>query len=58
MIDGALLSTVTLSVPESAPPSASVAVAVHTIVSEGEEVELVRERLLPVPRMLDPLVHT
>ena len=58
VVNGAVLFTVTLSVPESTPPSESVAVAVHTILSEGEDVELVRDTLLLVPRMLDPLVHT
>ena len=56
-ITGSVLSTLTLSVPVSVPPSASVAVAVQEIVSEGEAVELERVRLELVPRLLEPLVH-
>ena len=47
---GAVLSTVMLSVPISVPPSASVAVAVHRMVSPGEAVEALNVKLLPVPR--------
>ena len=54
---GAVLSTLTLSVSESVPPSLSVAVAVHMIVSDGEAVELVRVRLELVPRVVVPLVQ-
>ena len=56
-ITGAVLSMLTLSVPVSVPPSASVAVAVQEIVSEGEAVELVRVKLELVPRVLEPLVQ-
>jgi len=56
-ITGSVLSTLTLSVPVSVPPSASVAVAVQVIVSEGAAVELDKVRLALVPRVLDPLVH-
>ena len=56
-ITGAVLSMLTLSVPVSVPPSASVAVAVQEIVSEGEAVELVRVKLELVPRVLDPFVQ-
>ena len=56
-ITGSVLSTLTLSVPVSVPPSASVAVAVQEIVSEGEAVELVRVKLELVPSELEPLVH-
>ena len=56
-ITGSVLSTLTLSVPVSVPPSASVAVAVQEIVSEGEAVELVRVKLELVPRVLDPFVQ-
>ena len=55
---GAVLSTLTLSVPESVPPSESVAVASQEIVSEGDAVELVRVRLELVPRVLEPFVHS
>jgi hypothetical protein len=51
------LSTLTLSVLESVPPSESVAVAEQVIVSDGDAVELVRVRLELVPRVLEPLVH-
>ena len=56
-ITGSVLSTLTLSVPVSVPPSASVAVAVQVIVSDGEAVELVRVKLELVPSVLEPLVH-
>ncbi len=56
-ITGAVLSTLTLSVPVSVPPSASVAVAVQVIVSEGAAVELDKVRLALVPRVLDPFVQ-
>jgi hypothetical protein len=55
---GAVLSTLTLSVSESVPPSESVAVASQVIVSEGDAVELVSARLALVPRVLEPLVHS
>jgi hypothetical protein len=55
---GAVLSTLTLSVPESVPPSESVAVASQVMVSEGDAVELVRVRLELVPRVLEPFVHS
>ena len=55
---GAVLYTLTLSGSESVPPSESVAVASHTIVSEGDAVELVRVRLELVPRVLEPFVHS
>ena len=55
---GAVLSTLTLSVPESVPPSESVAVASQVMVSDGEAVELVRVRLELVPRVLEPFVHS
>ena len=55
---GAVLSTLTLLVLESVPPSESVAVASHTIVSEGDAIELVRVRLELVPSVLEPLVHS
>ena len=55
---GAVLSTLTLSVPESVPPSASVAVASQVIVSDGDAVEVVRVRLELVPRVLEPLTHS
>ena len=55
---GAVLSTLTLSVPESVPPSESVAVASHVMVSDGEAVEVVRVRLERVPRVLEPFVHS
>ena len=54
---GALFETATLSVSESVPPSLSVAVAVHMIVSDGEAVELVKVRLELVPRVVVPLVQ-
>jgi len=54
---GAVLSTLTLSVLVSVPPSASVAVAVQEIVSEGAAVEFDKVRLALVPRVLDPFVH-
>jgi hypothetical protein len=44
-------------VPESVPPSASVAVASHTTVSEGDAVELESVRLELLPRVLEPLVQ-
>ena len=56
-ITGSVLSTLTLSVPVSVPPSASVAVAVQEIVSEGAAVELDKVRLALVPRVLEPLVQ-
>ena len=56
-ITGSVLSTLTLSVPVSVPPSASVAVAVQVIVSEGAAVELDKVRLALVPSELEPLVH-
>jgi hypothetical protein len=56
-ITGSVLSTLTLSVPVSVPPSASVAVAVQEIVSDGDAVELVRVKLELVPRVLDPFVQ-
>ena len=52
------MSTLTLSVPESVPPSESVAVASHVMVSDGEAVEVVRVRLELVPRVLEPFVHS
>ena len=55
---GVVLSTLTLSVSESVPPSESVAVASQVIVSEGDAVELVRVRLELVPRVLEPFVHS
>jgi hypothetical protein len=55
---GAVLSTLTLSVPESVPPSVSVAVASQVIVSDGDEVDVVRVRLELVPSVLEPLVHS
>jgi hypothetical protein len=57
LITGAVLSTVTLSLPESESPLPSVAVAVHVMVSLGAAVPLVRVRLAPEPRVADPLVH-
>ena len=53
-----MLSTLTLSVPESVPPSVSVAVASQVIVSDGDEVDVVRVRLELVPSVLEPLVHS
>jgi hypothetical protein len=55
---GAVLSTLTLSVLESVPPSESVAVASQVIVSDGADVELVRVRLELEPKVLEPLVHS
>ena len=49
---GAVLSTLTLSVPVSIPPSASVAVAVQTMLSPGAAVAGVSVRLLPVPKVV------
>ena len=54
---GAVLSTLTLSVLVSVPPSESVAVAVQVIVSDGDAVALVNVRLELVPRLLVPLVQ-
>jgi hypothetical protein len=54
---GAVLSTLTLSVLEPVPASASVAVAVQVIVSEGDTVEVVSVRLEPVPRIPEPIVQ-
>ena len=58
VITGSVLSTLTLSVLESVAPSASVAVAVQVIVSDGEAVAVVSVRLALVPRVLEPLVHS
>ena len=46
---GSELSTETESVPVSVPPSASVAVAVHVMVSLGALLEDERVTVLPVP---------
>ena len=48
-ISGAVLSTVTEAVPVSVPSSESVAVAVHVMVSPGEEVEVVSVSVAPLP---------
>jgi hypothetical protein len=55
---GAVLSTLTLAVPESVPPFESVAVTVQVIESDGDAVELVSARLALVPRVLEPLAHS
>jgi len=55
---GSVLPTLTLALAKSVAPDPSVAVAVQTIVSEGDEVELVSVRLELVPRVLEPLVHS
>ena len=55
---GAVLSTLTLSVLESVPPSESVAVAVQVIVSDGEAVEVVNVRLELAPRVVEPFDQT
>ena len=56
-IEGALLSTVTLSVLESVSPSESVAVAVQVMVSAFEAVVVLRVTLALVPIVLEPLVQ-
>ena len=55
---GAVLSTLTLAVPVSVPPSESVAVAVQVIESDGDAIELVRVKFELVPRVLEPFVHS
>ena len=54
---GAVFDTLTLPVPVSVPPSASVALAAQVIVSDGDAVELVRVKLELRPKMLEPLVQ-
>jgi hypothetical protein len=54
---GAVFSTLTLSVPLSLPPSASVAVALQVMVSLGEAVLLVRVSVALLPMSVDPLVQ-
>ena len=47
---GSVFATVKETVSELLPPSESLAVALQTMVSPGEEVEVVRVRLAPLPR--------
>ena len=49
---GVVLSTVMLSLPVSVPPSTSVAVAVHKMVSPGEAVEALKAKVLPAPKLV------
>jgi hypothetical protein len=53
---GLVLSTVTEAESESVPPSGSVAVAVHVMVSSGELVEVESVTEASVPRLVPSVV--
>ena len=55
---GSVLSTDTLVLAESVSPEPSVAVALQTIVSDGEAFAELKVKVAVVPSVVEPLVHS